>query len=79
MSLAWCRLRLVPPGIIQRAKDETFVVRRDERRATKGSSPGRIMRHMPVFIPETYNQTNYKMFAQGRQGRIMLPYYKNLV
>ena len=25
VSLAWCRLRLVPPGIIERAKDETFV------------------------------------------------------
>ena len=28
------------------------------------SSSGSIMRLMPVFILETHNQTNYKMFAQ---------------
>ena len=37
-----------------------------ERRTTKGSSSGRIKRLAPVFILETNNQTNYKMFAQVR-------------
>jgi len=37
-----------------------------ERRTTKGSSSGRIKRLVPVFILETHNQTNYKMFAQVR-------------
>ena len=39
-------------------------VRLLERRTTKGSSPGRIMRLVPVLILETRNQTNYKVFAQ---------------
>ena len=38
-----------------------------ERRATKGSSSGRIM--LLVFILETHNQTKYKMFAQIRPDR----------
>ena len=37
-----------------------------ELRTTKGSLSGRIMRLVPVFILETQNQTNYKMFAQVR-------------
>ena len=37
-----------------------------ERRTMKGTSSGRIMRLVPVFILETHNQTNYKMFAQVR-------------
>ena len=37
-----------------------------ELRTTKGSSSGRIMRLVPVFILETHNQTNSKMFAQFR-------------
>ena len=40
-----------------------------ERRTTKGSSFGRIMRLVLVFILETHNQTNYKMFAQVRPDR----------
>ena len=30
-----------------------------ERHTTKGSSSGRIMRLVPVFVLETHNQTNY--------------------
>jgi len=37
-----------------------------ERRTTKGSLSGHIMRLVPVFILETHNQTNNKMFAQVR-------------
>ena len=37
-----------------------------EQRTTKGSSSERIIRLVPVFILETHNQTNYKMFAQVR-------------
>ena len=43
----------------------SFLIRL-ERRTTKGSSSGRILRLVPVFILETHNQTNYKMFAQVR-------------
>ena len=39
---------------------------RPEQPIMKGSSSGRIMRLAPVFILETYNQTNYKTFAQVR-------------
>ena len=35
-----------------------------ERRTAKGSSFGRIMRLVPVFILDTHNQTKYKMFVQ---------------
>ena len=45
------------------------IIIRLERRTTKGSSSGRIMRLVPVFILETHNQTNYKMFAQVRPDR----------
>ena len=37
-----------------------------ELRTTKGSSSERIMRLEPVFILETHNQMNSKMFAQFR-------------
>ena len=50
---------------IMRLDELSFEVRL-ERRTTKGSSSGRIMRLMFVFILETHNQTNYKMFAQVR-------------
>ena len=43
--------------------DEPSFEIRLERRTTKGSSSGRIMRLVPVFILETHNQTNYKVFA----------------
>ena len=45
--------------------DELSFVMRLERRTTKGSLR-RIMRLAPVFILETHNQTNYKIFAQVR-------------
>ena len=50
---------------IMRLDESSFEIRL-ERRTTKGSSSGRVMRLMPVFILETHNQTNYKMFAQVR-------------
>ena len=48
--------------------DELSFEIRLERRTTKGSSSGRIMRLVPVFMLEAHNpdQTNYKMFAQVR-------------
>ena len=42
------------------------IVIRLERRASKGSLSGRVMRLVPVFMLETQNQTNYKMFVQVR-------------
>ena len=41
-----------------------------ERRTTKGSSSGRIMRLVPVFILEMHNQMNYRMFAQVRPDKL---------
>ena len=46
--------------------DELSLEIRLELRTTKGSLSGRIMRLVTVFILETQNQTNYKMFAQVR-------------
>ena len=46
--------------------DELSFEIRLKRRTTKGSSSERIMRLVPVFMLETQNQTNYKMFAQVR-------------
>ena len=37
-----------------------------ERRITKGSSTGRIMRLVPVFILETHNPDELQIFAQVR-------------
>ena len=46
--------------------DELFFEILLERRTTIGSSSGRIMHLVPVFILETHNQTNYKMFPRVR-------------
>ena len=46
--------------------DELSLQIRLELRTTKGSLSGRIMRLVTVFILETQNQTNHKMFAQVR-------------
>ena len=43
---------------IKRLDQLSFEIRL-ERRTTKGSSSGRIMRLVPAFILETHNQTNY--------------------
>ena len=50
---------------IVRLNELSFEIRL-EQRTTKGSSSERIIRLEPVFILETHNQTNYKMFAQVR-------------
>ena len=47
--------------------DELSFETHPERRTTKGNSSGRMMRLVPVFILETYDQTTYKTFAQVRQ------------
>ena len=46
--------------------DELSLEIRLELRTTKGGLSGRIMSLVTVFILETQNQTNYKMFAQVR-------------
>ena len=46
--------------------DELSFEIRLERHTTKGSSSGSIMHLVPVFILETDNQMNYKMFAEVR-------------
>ena len=43
--------------------DKLFSVARRSRRITEDNSPRRIMRLVPVFILETNNQTNNKIFA----------------
>ena len=62
------RLKYIKTGTrrIMRLGELSFEIRL-ERRTTKGSSSGCIMRLVPVFILETHNQTNYKMFVQVRQ------------
>ena len=50
-----------------RPDEHSFEIRLERRTSTtKGSSSGGKMRLVPVFILETHNQTNYKMFAQVR-------------
>ena len=44
--------------------DELSFEIRLERRNTKGSSSGRLMRFVPVFILEMHNPDEHKMFAQ---------------
>ena len=41
-----------------------------ERHTTKGSSSGRIMRVVLVFILETHNQMNHRMFSQVRPDKL---------
>ena len=50
--------------------DELSFEIRLERRTTKGSSSGRIMRLVPVFILEMHNQMNYRMFAKVRPDKL---------
>ena len=59
------KLPFVDTRRILRQVELSFEIRL-ERRTTKGSSSGHIIRLVPVFILETHNQTNYKMFAQVR-------------
>ena len=63
LLFVWSRVSSIKTGM--RLDELSFQIRL-ERRTTKGSSSGRIMRLVPVFILETHNQTNYKMFAQVR-------------
>ena len=65
MLIFWAWATCASTRRIIRLDELSFEVRL-ERRATKGSSSGRIMRLMPVLIIETHNQANYKMFAQVR-------------
>ena len=50
---------------IMRLDELSFVIRL-ELPTAKGNLSGGIMRLVPVFILETRNQTNYKIFAQVR-------------
>ena len=64
-TFVWLCVSSIKTGTrcIMRLDEVSFEIRL-ERRSTKGSSPGRIMRLAPVLILETQNQTNYKMFAE---------------
>ena len=46
--------------------DELLFETRLERRISKSSSSRRVTRLLPVFILETDNRTNYKIFAEAR-------------
>ena len=50
--------------------DELSFEIRVERRTTKGSSSGRIMRVVLVFILERHNQMNHRMFSQVRPDKL---------
>ena len=52
---------------IMRPDELPFVARRS-RRISKESSSRRIMRLVPVFILETYNQTSYKCLPKFLQS-----------
>ena len=52
---------------IMRLDELSFEIRL-EGRTTKGSSSGRIMRLVPVFILETHNQTNFKSLPKFVQS-----------
>ena len=53
--------------------DELSFEIRLERRTTKGSSSGRIMRLVPVFILETYNPDELQNVCPSSSRRIMRP------
>ena len=57
--------------------DELSFEIRLERRTTKGSSSGRIMRLVPVFILETHNPDEQQNIFSSLSRRIMRFYYKN--
>ena len=59
-----------------RLNERSFEIRL-ERRTTKGSSSGRIMRLVPVFILETHNPGELQNICPSSSRRIMRPYYKN--
>ena len=63
LMFVWFCVSSIKMGIrIMRLDELSFEIRL-ERRTTKGSSFGRIMRLVPIFILETHNQTNFKVFA----------------
>ena len=57
--------------------DELSFEIRLERRTTKGSSSGRIMRLVSVFILETHNPDELQNVCPSSSRRIMHPQYKN--
>ena len=65
MKFIWLCVTSIKTGTrrIMRLGVPSFVIRL-ERRTTNSSSSGRIMRLTPVFILQTHNQTNFKMFAE---------------
>jgi len=50
---------------VTRLDEPLFKIRRS-RRISKSGSSRRVTRLVPVFILETDNRTNYKMFAEAR-------------
>ena len=57
--------------------DELSFEMRLEGRTTKGSSSGRIIRLVPVFILETHNPYELQNICPSSSRRIMRPQYKN--
>ena len=57
--------------------DELSFEIRLERLTTKGSSSGRIMRLVPVFISETHNLDELQNVCPSSSRRIMHPHNKN--
>ena len=55
--------------------DELSFEIRLERRTTKGSSSGRIMRLLPVFILESHNPDELQNICPSSSRRIMRPWY----
>ena len=59
-------------GRIMRLDELSFEIRL-ERRTTKGSSSGRIIRLVPVFILETHNPDELQNICPSSSRRIMRP------
>ena len=57
---------------IMRLNELSFEIRL-ERRTTKGSSSGRIMHLVPVFVLETYNPDELQNVCPSSSRRIMRP------
>ena len=67
LKFIWLCVTSIKTGTrrIMRLGEPSFVIRL-ERRTMNGSSSGRTMCLLPIFILETHNQTNFKMFAEVR-------------
>ena len=74
LKFVWLCVSSIKMGTrrIMRLDELSFEIRL-ERRTTKGSSSGRIMRLVPVFILETHNPDELQNICPSSSRRIMRP------